>query len=137
MSDKEMHFALIPQHIILMVPSIGGGSIHLISTNTLRTYWEPIVGPTEFSAVLMEDIPQLSMIENNDTEQYLNKIVVHESPIRDGNIGFGYTAQTLRRTPVVYSESPVSSPFQTTETLNGTSGVGQGSHNICPNLPTS
>ncbi|KAJ7259991.1 hypothetical protein B0H12DRAFT_1231927 [Mycena haematopus] len=85
--DEEMGLALIPQHIILLVSSSGKDKIHLISTDALHPYWAPIIDigvPAEFSPISVEDIPKLSTIENNDTEQSFVNMYVHESPVRDG-----------------------------------------------------
>ncbi|KAJ7246788.1 hypothetical protein B0H12DRAFT_1125821 [Mycena haematopus] len=89
--DERMKFALIPQHIILMVrlSESGKDKIHLISTDTLGLYWIPIIGTSpvtvECSSVLVDDIPKLSTIQNTNAEQSFSKILAHESPIRDGD----------------------------------------------------
>ncbi|KAJ6472529.1 hypothetical protein C8R45DRAFT_1217803 [Mycena sanguinolenta] len=101
--DTTLRIALIPQHIILMNPSLDGESqIHLISNDTLSTYLVPTIGgdgATAFSPVLAEEIPKLSTFADTDIEEAFSEMHVRVSPLRDGVYrvwihGTNYAAKT-------------------------------------------
>ncbi|KAJ7229531.1 hypothetical protein B0H12DRAFT_225177 [Mycena haematopus] len=74
---------------MLMTPSLDKAQqIHLISNDTVGTYWTPIIhmdGAMESTPVLAHDIPKLSTLEDIHNEQSFNNMYVHESPIREGD----------------------------------------------------
>ncbi|KAJ6459617.1 hypothetical protein C8R45DRAFT_1109483 [Mycena sanguinolenta] len=82
--SKELHVALIPDHILLTEED----QLHLISSHALVSHGSPTIDiddAAEFFPVLVEDIPKLRTFEASDAEQSLTRICVHESPIRDGD----------------------------------------------------
>ncbi|KAJ6472505.1 hypothetical protein C8R45DRAFT_1078011 [Mycena sanguinolenta] len=101
--DTTLRIALVPQHIILLNPSLDGESqIHLISNDALRTYLVRTIGgdgAMKFSPVLAEDIPKLSTFADTHMEQAFSDMHVCESPLREGNYrvwirGTNYAAKT-------------------------------------------
>ncbi|KAJ6472433.1 hypothetical protein C8R45DRAFT_1217741 [Mycena sanguinolenta] len=81
--DSHSQFALIPQHLVILTPSINGETqIHLISNDTLGAY-TALDDPREFSPVSAEEIPKVHTLHVMNTVQSLQVMQIHPSPIRD------------------------------------------------------
>ncbi|KAJ6510603.1 hypothetical protein C8R45DRAFT_1161325 [Mycena sanguinolenta] len=81
--DTKLHGALIPGHVLLS----NRDRLHLISSDTLRTHWAPIIPPgglAEFSLVSLSDISKRMSIEASDAKRHLHSIYAYENPIREG-----------------------------------------------------
>ncbi|KAF7353476.1 hypothetical protein MSAN_01537200 [Mycena sanguinolenta] len=85
--DSHSQFALIPQHLIVMTPSINGESqIHLISSDIIKTYLLPVIAlddPAEFPSFSVEEIPKVHTFHATNTEQSFQNMDIHASPIHE------------------------------------------------------
>ncbi|KAF7353473.1 hypothetical protein MSAN_01536800 [Mycena sanguinolenta] len=85
--DSHSQFALIPQHLVVLTPSINGESqVHLISSDTIEAYLLPVVAlddPAEFSSVSVEEIPKVHTFHAINTEQSFRAMDIHASPIHE------------------------------------------------------
>ncbi|KAF7353447.1 hypothetical protein MSAN_01533900 [Mycena sanguinolenta] len=87
--DSLPQTTLIPQHIIVLAPSVSGEhQIHLISNDTIGTYFSPTIGledPAEFRMVSVEELPKLHTFHASSPEQSFEDMQIHASPIRDAD----------------------------------------------------
>ncbi|KAJ6472449.1 hypothetical protein C8R45DRAFT_1013051, partial [Mycena sanguinolenta] len=88
--DWDSRFALIPRHIVVLKSSINGEpQLHLISNETIGTFFSPIIGlddAAEFSPVSVKEMRKLKTFHAIGTKlSFAGGMQIHASPICDAD----------------------------------------------------
>ncbi|KAJ6461729.1 hypothetical protein C8R45DRAFT_1178912, partial [Mycena sanguinolenta] len=109
--DDESHsrLALIPRHIVVLIFSAKAiPLIHLISNDTIRTYFSPTIGldeATEFSGVSVEEIPKLHTFYAISTQPSfaVTGMQIQASPIRETDYRVWIWARNADKSALLFS----------------------------------